>query len=146
MGDKAGFAPSPAGPDGRRAPFVEGFGMSVSSRIPPERQERAIQFVRWFLSPATQSNWTERTSLSFSAARLKDPKYLATRPYLEAYAETLQCMRGFWSVQPAEALVAQLEKHIGDAVDGYVDTAKALDRLVLDWESTLRQAGLLSQY
>ncbi|NJN53976.1 MAG: extracellular solute-binding protein [Anaerolineae bacterium] len=55
--DSTGYFVNPAGPDGSHFASLGGQGISVISYISPERQQAALDFIRWFGQDNIQAAW-----------------------------------------------------------------------------------------
>lgn len=143
FGDKVGFAVVPAGPQGRVA-SLGGQGMSISTRISPGRQERAKQFIAWFLKRETQEKWiTKPAGFTANSAILASPEFRAKTPYNAPFADSVDSMRDFWNVPCFNELLEATQRYVGQAVDGDLATEEALKQLALEKERILKDAGLL---
>jgi multiple sugar transport system substrate-binding protein len=146
MGDKLGFVPVPAGRDGKRICMTEGLGLSLSSKISVERQDRATAFLKWFMSPETMRIWNSKVHFAYDLNTLSNSTWVASQPYLAAYRDSLDSIEGFWDVPVHVELMRSFQKHVGDAIDDYVEPQKALDDLVTECETVLREAYLLKEW
>jgi multiple sugar transport system substrate-binding protein len=143
LGERVGFAVVP-GHDGRRVASLGGQGLSISTKIAPERKALAQRFIAWFLQRPVQEKWiakpagfTANTDILASAA------FRAQTPYNAPFADSIDTMRDFWNVPVFNELLNVTQKHLGRALDGEVSPQDALDQLAADKERILKDAGLL---
>lgn len=142
-GERVGFAPVP-GKDGRRVASLGGQGLSISTRIAPERKELAKKFIAWFLQRPVQERWiTKPAGFTANTAILASPAFRAQTPYNAPFADSIDTMRDFWNVPVFNELLNVTQKQLGKAIDGEVPVRQALDELAREKERILEEAGLL---
>jgi len=143
MGDKAGFAVVP-GKDGKRVASLGGQGLSISTKIAPERQALAKEFIAWFLQRETQEKWiTKPAGFTASTEILSSAAFRAQTPYNGPFADSIATMQDFWNVPVFNELLNVTQKYLGKALDGEMATQEALDQLAAEKERILEEAGLL---
>ena len=132
------------GKDGKRVASLGGQGLSISSRIAPERKELAKKFIAWFLQRKVQEKWiTKPAGFTANTEILKSPAFRAQTPYNAPFADSIDTMRDFWNVPVYNELLNVTQKYIGQAIDGELPTKEALDKLAAEKERILKEAGLL---
>ena len=143
MGDRAGFFVVPRHGD-VRAISLGGQGFSISTKVSPEQQELAKQFIAWFQRTDVQEKW-----ITFPGCFTANTELLGSRafrdafPFNAAFAESLDYLRDFWNVPAYNELLAASLRNLGEALDGVRTPQEALDRLALEHELILRRANLL---
>lgn len=143
FGSKVGFATVPS-QDGKRIASLGGQGLSISTRIPPEQQALAKDFIAWFLKRETQEKWiTKPAGFTANTEILTSPEFRAKTPYNAPFADSIDSMRDFWNVPQFNELMNVTQRYVGQAVDGQMDTLEALRKLADEKERILREAGLL---
>jgi multiple sugar transport system substrate-binding protein len=143
FGERVGFAVVP-GKDGRRVASLGGQGLSISTRIPAERQELAKRFIAWFLQRSVQEQWiTKPAGFTANTEILASDAFRAQTPYNAPFADSIDNMRDFWNVPVFNELLNVTQKYIGQAIDGELPTQEALDKLAAEKERILQRAGLL---
>lgn len=143
MGAKAGFAMVPRKGE-RRAISLGGQGLSISTRIPPARQELAKRFIAWFLERETQEKWIQKPAGFTADTRiLSSAAFRAASPYNAAFADSIPHMRDFWNVPVFNELMAAAQQRVGEALDGVRSPEDALRMLAEEHERILRDAGEL---
>ena len=143
LGERVGFAVVPAH-EGRRVASLGGQGLSISTRIPPERQELAKRFIAWFLQREVQERWiTKPAGFTANTEILRSAEFRARTPYNGPFADSVDGMRDFWNVPEFNQLLNATQRYVGMAVDGEMDTRAALAELAREKERILQEAGLL---
>jgi multiple sugar transport system substrate-binding protein len=143
FGDQVGFAVVP-GKDGRRVASLGGQGLSISSKIAPERIELSKRFIAWFLQREVQEKWiTKPAGFTANTEILKSPEFRARAPYNAPFADSIDTMQDFWNIPVFNRLMALSQRYIGMAIDGEMGTTEALDALAKDTEDALREKDLL---
>ena len=129
MGDKAGFAVAPSHGD-RHVISLGGQGFSISNKVSAERQDRAKQFIAWFLTEDIQRQWIQKPA-GFTAHTgvLASEEFRAASPYNTAFAESLDHLQDFWNLPVYNELLAESQKYVGEALDGVKTPQEALDAL-----------------
>ncbi|GDY14529.1 ABC transporter substrate-binding protein [Planctomycetota bacterium] len=142
MGDKAGFFVMPT-QDGRRTISLGGQGLSISAKVPVERQEQAKKFIAWFLTEPVQRQWiTKDAGFTANTAILKSEAFRKAAPYNAAFADSLDSLQDFWNVPVYNELLAAAQKRLGEALDGVKTPAAALTELAKEHQDILTDAGL----
>lgn len=143
MGEQVAFARVPS-KDGRRVISLGGQGLSISTRIPPARQELAKRFIAWFLQRDVQEKWiTKPAGFTANVEILHSEAFRKASPYNAAFADSLDDLRDFWNVPVFNELMASAQARLGEALDGVRPDKEALDLLAGEHERILREAGLL---
>ena len=70
-GDKIGFFANPAGPDGEQFAQLGGQGISVVSYS--DKQDAALQYIKWFAKPDVQTKWWSLGGFSCLKAVVERP-------------------------------------------------------------------------
>jgi multiple sugar transport system substrate-binding protein len=143
MGARAGFTVVPQ-KDGRRVASLGGQGMSISTRIKPERQALAKKFIAWFEQTKIQEKWiTKPAGFTANTQILKTEAFRKATPYNAPFADSIDTMRDFWNLPPYNELLSVTQRYIGMAIDGEMDTMEALHKLADEKERILKENGLL---
>jgi len=142
MGDKAGFFKVPGRGD-RQVISLGGQGFSISTKIPPEQQELAKQFIAWFQQTGVQKQWiTHPGCFTANIALLNSEAFWQASPYNKTFAESLDHLQDFWNVPVYNELLAVAVRYIGESLDGIKTPQEALDQLAGEHELIFAQAGL----
>ncbi len=143
FGERVGFAVVPA-EQGRRVASLGGQGLSISTRIPPERQELAKRFIAWFLQRETQERWiTKPAGFTANTEILRSAAFRSRTPYNAPFADSIDSMQDFWNVPVFNQLLNATQRYVGLALDGEMETRAALVELAHEKERILQEAGLL---
>lgn len=137
-GAKIGYFANPS--EKTRGVQLGGQGISVVS-YSPNRSE-ALQYIKWFASPAVQKKWQAIGGSSAHNAVLKDPGYLKSAPYAAAFQDSMNMVVDFWAEPSYAQLMLAEQKRVHDFVVADKGTAKeALDALVADWKKIFKDDG-----
>ena len=140
-GGKSGYFPNPAGPSGQ---FAQLGGQGISVVAYSEKQDAALEYIKWFAQPSVQKKWWEAGGYSALKAVVEDPGFATSQPYAQTFLDSMAIVKDFW----AEPAYADLLLSMQDRVHSYViagdGTAKeALDGLVKDWIEVFEDEGKL---
>jgi multiple sugar transport system substrate-binding protein len=143
LGEQVGFAVVP-GKNGKRVASLGGQGLSISTKIAPERKELAKKFIAWFLRREVQEQWiTKPAGFTANTEILASREFREQTPYNAPFADSIDTMRDFWNVPVFNELLAVTQKYLGKAIDGELPAAEALAQLATEKERILEEAGLL---
>jgi multiple sugar transport system substrate-binding protein len=143
LGDQVGFAVVP-GKNGRGVASLGGQGLSISTKIAPERKELAKKFIAWFLQRKVQEQWIKKPAgFTANTEILASEEFRAQAPYNAPFADSIDTMRDFWNVPVFNELLNVTQKQLGKALDGELPAQEALDQLAGEKERILKEAGLL---
>lgn len=140
-GGKSGYFPNPAGPAGQ---FAQLGGQGISVVAYSEKQDAAVEYIKWFAQPEIQARWWELGGYSALRAVVEDPGFAASQPYAQTFLDSMAIVKDFWA-EPAYAdLLLPMQERIHNYVIAGEGTAKdALDGLVRDWTEVFEDAGKL---
>jgi multiple sugar transport system substrate-binding protein len=141
--EKVGFFPVPSKGD-RRVTTLGGQGISISAKVPAEKQEAAKKFIAWLIKTDTQKKWVAMPAcFTGNAEILKSEEFRKASPYNAAFADSLDVLQDFWNVPCYNELIAASLRHLGEAVDGKTPPAEALKKLAEEHETLMKENGLL---
>ncbi len=140
-GDKSGYFPNPPGPFGQFAQ-LGGQGISVVSYS--DKQDAALEYIKWFAQPEIQSRWWELGGYSALRAVVEEPGFAESRPYAQTFLDSMAIVKDFWA-EPAYAdLLLAMQDEVHDYVVAGNGTAQeALDDLVEEWTIIFEDEGKL---
>ncbi len=140
-GGKSGYFPNPAGPSGQFAQ-LGGQGISVVSYS--EKQDAALEYIKWFAQPEIQAQWWELGGYSALKAVVEDPGFATSQPYAQTFLDSMAIVKDFWA-EPAYAdLLLSMQERVHNYVIAGDGTAQeALDGLVEDWVEVFEDEGKL---
>jgi multiple sugar transport system substrate-binding protein len=141
-GDKTGYFPNPAGPNGDRFAQLGGQGISVVAYS--DQQEQALSYIKWFAQPEVQAKWWSLGGFSCLKAVVEDPGFAATAPYAQTFLDSMAIVKDFWAEPSYASLLQASQKRLHDyAVAGQGTAKEALDLLVEDWTEVFEDDGKL---
>lgn len=139
-GEKSGFFPMPKGD--KQLAQLGGQGISVVKYS--DKQEAALEYIKWFAQPAIQQRWWDAGGASTHMAVLGKPGFEKSASYAPVYLESMKIVKDFW----AEPTYAQLLLAMQNRAHNYVVAGKgtpqeALDGLLKDWTEIFKEDGKL---
>ncbi len=141
-GGKTGYLVNPAGPGGERFAQLGGQGISVVSYS--EKQDMALEYIKWFAQPEVQQKWWTMGGFSALRAVVEDPAFAASQPYAQTYLDSMAIVKDFWAEPSYASLLQASQKRFHDFVVAGQGTAQeALDGLVSDWTEVFEDEGKL---
>jgi multiple sugar transport system substrate-binding protein len=142
--DKVGFFVNPAGPYGDRFASLGGQGMSIIAYISKERQQAALDFIKWFAQDKTQQRWAELGGYTCNVKALKSDAFLKGQIYNPAFAETMTFVKDFWNIPAYGPLLQIAQKYFGRYIVEGVGTAKeCMDGMAKEQDQVLRDNGYI---
>lgn len=143
VGGKLGFFANPGGPAGRGV-SLGGQGFSISTKVAPERQEKAKKFIAWFLQKPVQEKWiTKEAGFTANTEILSSEAFKKAAPYNPTFAESLNHVRDFYNVPEFNELLTVSQTHLAQALNGSAEPQAALDKIAAEHEKILKEAGHL---
>jgi multiple sugar transport system substrate-binding protein len=137
-----GYFAMPAGPSGKRFAALGGQGLSIVSYS--KNKEASMKFLEWFVKEDTQKKWAKLGGYTCNAAILKSDEFRKATPYNEAFYQTMQMVKDFWTVPEYAELLTQANKRWHSYVVGGKGTPEEVNAaLAKDWEATLKKYGSL---
>ncbi len=141
-GDKIGFFPNPAGPNGEHFAQLGGQGISVVAYS--DHKDAAFQYIKWFADKDVQAKWWKLGGYSCLKAVVDAPDFKTSQPYAPAFLESMAIVKDFWAEPSYASLLQAMQKRVHDYVVAGNGTAQqALDSLVKDWTGTFQDDGKL---
>jgi len=142
--DKVGYFVNPAGPDGQQFAALGGQGMSIISYISKDRQQAALDFIKWFAQDKTQARWAELGGYTCNVKALQSDAFLKSQPYNPAFAKTMTMVKDFWNIPAYAPLLASAQKNLHKYIVENVGTAKeAMDTMAAEQDKILREGGYI---
>jgi multiple sugar transport system substrate-binding protein len=139
-GEKSGFFAMPKGD--KQLAQLGGQGISVVKYS--DKQEAALEYIKWFAQPGIQQRWWDAGGASTHTSVLGKPGFEKSASYAPVYLESMKIVKDFW----AEPTYAQLLLAMQNRVHNYVVAGKgtpqeALDGLLKDWSEIFKEDGKL---
>jgi multiple sugar transport system substrate-binding protein len=139
-GGKTGYLVNPAGPGGERFAQLGGQGISVVSYS--EKQDAALEYIKWFAQPDVQKKWWAAGGFSCLRAVVEDPSFVTSQPYAGTFLDSMAIVKDFWAEPTYATLLQASQKRFHDYVVAGNGSAKdALDGLIADWAETFEDDG-----
>jgi multiple sugar transport system substrate-binding protein len=139
-GDKSGYFPNPAGPDGKKFAQLGGQGISVVAAS--TKQKAALEYIKWFAQPEVQAKWWQMGGYSALRAVVEDPGFAKSQPYAQTFLDSMAIVKDFWAEPAYASLLQASQKRFHNYVVAGNGTAKeALDGLVSDWKDIFEDEG-----
>jgi multiple sugar transport system substrate-binding protein len=137
-GDKSGFFVNPS--ELVSASTLGGQGISVVAYS--EKQDLALQYIKWFAQPDVQKKWWELGGYSCHVAVLDDPDFPNSQPFAAGFLEAMAGVKDFWQEPTYAELLQAMQKRVHDYVVADQGTAQeALDKLIEDWTIVFEDDG-----
>lgn len=139
-----GYFANPAGPDGKRHAALGGQGMSIISYVSPERQQAAMDFIKWFAQEDTQKEWALYGGYTCNINVLQSAEFLEVAPYNAAFAETMTFVKDFWNIPVFGDLLLVAQTELGKyIVSGEGTAQEAMDNIAAQHDAILKEAGVI---
>jgi multiple sugar transport system substrate-binding protein len=139
-GDKSGFFVNPG--QNIEASTLGGQGISVVSYS--DKQDQALQYIKWFADPEVQKKWWSLGGYSCHKAVLGDPNFPNTAPFAGDFLKAMNGVKDFWQEPTYAELMQAMQKRVHDFVVADKGTAQeALDKLRDDWIEVFQDDGKL---
>jgi multiple sugar transport system substrate-binding protein len=140
-GDRIGFFVNPS--EKVAASTLGGQGISVVSYS--EKQDAALEYIKWFAQPDVQKKWWSLGGYSCHNAVLNDPGFKDSQPFAADFLVAMGQVQDFWQ-EPAYAdlLLTMQERLHNYIVAGQGTAQEALDGLVEDWTEVFEDEGKIT--
>jgi multiple sugar transport system substrate-binding protein len=139
-GDVSGFFVNPA--QNVAASVLGGQGISVVAYS--DKQDAALEYIKWFAQPEIQAKWWELGGYSCHNSVLNDPGFKDSRPFAADFLKAMDGVQDFWQEPAYAELLLAMQKRLHDYVVADQGTAQeALDMLIEDWTETFEDEGKL---
>lgn len=139
-GDKSGYFPNPAGPTGIQFAQLGGQGISVVAAS--DKQQEALDYIKWFAQPEIQKKWWSLGGYSALRSVVEDPGFATSQPYAQTFLDSMAIVKDFWAEPSYASLLQASQKRFHDYVVAKQGTAKdALDGLAEDWKDIFEDEG-----
>lgn len=139
-GDKIDFFVNP--PQKIAASTLGGQGISVVAYS--DKQDQALQYIKWFAQPDVQAKWWSLGGYSAANSVLQDPGFIDSQPFAGDFLEAMDGVMDFWQEPVYAELLLAMQKRLHDYVVADIGTAQeALDKLVEDWTEIFEDEGKL---
>ena len=139
---KIGFSVPPHAPDHMPAPPLGHFIGGIPRNVPKERQQAALNFLRWFQTYDAQVKYTEAggppVRFDVLASDMnKKPEFR----WMKALGEGLKYSRQMWTVQEGAQLTAVFDLRLNQAVTGELTSTGALNTIAGEIHDIMQKGG-----
>ncbi len=119
-------------------------GQGISVVAYSDKQDAALQYIKWFAKPDVQAKWWKLGGYSCSNAVLNDPGFKDSTVFAADFLEAMGGVQDFWQEPVYAELLLAMQKRMHDYVVADQGTAKeALDGLIVDWTGIFEEEGKL---
>jgi multiple sugar transport system substrate-binding protein len=140
-----GMMPGTTGADGKlvRWSNIGGQPFVLTTWTTDAQIKEAVEFVKWWLSPAIQHQFASAGGQSAVRSVYSDPKYVGYRPWNRAWAASLDWQKDVWHVPQFFELLTQQQDQFDLAITGKQDAKTTLDNIAKFQQKLLKEAGLI---
>ncbi|UUZ75795.1 extracellular solute-binding protein [Polaromonas sp. P1(28)-13] len=139
-GEKTGFFTNPK--LAASVATLGGQGLSVVKYS--DRQDLALEYVKWFAQPEIQQRWWDLGGFSCHTDVLDKPGFENSKSYALVFLESMKIVKDFWQEPSYAELLLAMQKRVHDyVVVGAGSPQQALDGLLLDWAGIFVRDGKL---
>lgn len=119
-------------------------GQGISVVAYSDKQDAALQYIKWFAKADVQAKWWKLGGYSCSNAVLNDPGFKDSTVFAADFLEAMGSVQDFWQEPVYAELLLAMQKRMHDYVVADQGTAKeALDGLIVDWTGIFEEEGKL---
>jgi multiple sugar transport system substrate-binding protein len=137
-GDVSGFFANP--PQLVEGSTLGGQGISVVAYS--DKQEEALQYIKWFAQPEVQAKWWKLGGYSCHVKVAGAPDFAQSTPFAGEFLKAMGSVKDFWQEPTYAELLLAMQKRVHDYVVADQGTAQeALDKLIEDWTVTFEDDG-----
>ncbi|MEL7459476.1 MAG: extracellular solute-binding protein [Pseudomonadota bacterium] len=139
-GDKIDFFVNP--PQNQAGSTLGGQGISVVAYS--DKQDAALEYIKWFANPDVQAKWWELGGYSAHNSVLGADDFPDSAPFAGDFLVAMDGVQDFWQEPAYAELLLAMQKRLHDYIVADVGTAQeALDKLIEDWTETFEDEGKL---
>ncbi len=139
-GDKSGFFAMPKGDK----QFAQLGGQGISVVKYSDKQEAALEYMKWFAQPSIQQRWWDAGGASAHNAVLNKPGFATSTSYAQVYLDSMKIVKDFWAEPSYAQLLLAMQKRVHNyVVAGNGTPQEALDGLLKDWTEIFKEDGKL---
>lgn len=140
-----GMMPGTIGADGKMVRWsnIGGQPFVLTTWTTDIQTKEAVEFVKWWLSPAIQHQFAAAGGQSAVKAVYSDPKYVTYRPWNRAWAASLDWQKDVWHVPQFFELLTEQQDQFDLAITGKQDAKTTLDNVAKFQQNLLKEAGMI---
>ncbi|MGF1631793.1 MAG: ABC transporter substrate-binding protein [Kiloniellaceae bacterium] len=137
-GDVSGFFANP--PQLVEGSTLGGQGISVVAYS--DKQDEALQYIKWFAQPSVQAKWWQLGGYSCHKDVAGAPDFATSTPFAGEFLKAMGSVKDFWQEPTYAELLLAMQKRVHDYVVADQGSAQeALDLLIEDWTETFEDDG-----
>ena len=137
-GEKTGFFTNPK--MHAEGATLGGQGLSVVQYS--DKQDLALEYVKWFAQPTIQQKWWDMGGFSCHKAVLDKPGFANSTPYAKVFLESMKIVKDFWQEPSYAELLQAMQKRVHNyVVVGEGTPQAAMDGLLSDWNAIFAREG-----
>jgi multiple sugar transport system substrate-binding protein len=139
-GEKTGFFVNPK--MASAGATLGGQGISVVKYS--DKQELALEYLKWFAQPAVQKKWWDSGGFSCHNTVLDAPGFEKSTSYAPVFLDSMKIVKDFWQEPSYAQLLLAMQKRTHDyVVAGKGTPQEAMDGLLKDWTEVFKEDGKL---
>jgi multiple sugar transport system substrate-binding protein len=140
-----GMMPGTIGADGKMVRWsnIGGQPFVLTTWTTDSQIKEAVEFVKWWLSPAIQHQFAAGGGQSAVKAVYSDPKYVTYRPWNRAWAASLDWQKDVWHIPQFFELLTEQQDQFDLAITGKQNAKATLDNVAKFQQNLLKGAGLI---
>jgi multiple sugar transport system substrate-binding protein len=139
-GEKSGFFVMPKGDKH----FAQLGGQGISVVKYSDKQNEALEYLKWFAQPSIQQRWWDAGGASTHLAVLNKPGFEKSTAYAQVYLDSMKIVKDFWAEPSYAQLLLAMQKRVHNYVVAKQGTPQeALDGLLKDWTEVFKEDGKL---
>lgn len=139
-GDVSGFFANPE--QDVQGSALGGQGISVVAYS--DKQDEALQYIKWFAQLPVQARWWELGGYSVHVGVAGADDFPTSTPFAAEFLKAMGSVQDFWQEPTYAELLQSMQKRAHDYVVADVGTAQeALDKLLADWIEVFEDDGKL---
>jgi multiple sugar transport system substrate-binding protein len=140
-----GQMPGTIGPDGKMVRWsnIGGQPFVLTTWTTDAQIKEAVEFVKWWLSPAIQHQFAAAGGQSAIKSVYSDPKYVTYRPWNRAWAPSLDWQKDVWHVPQFFELLTEQQDQLDLAITGKQNAKTTLENIAKFQQNLLTEAGLI---
>ena len=124
------------------AATLGGQGLSVVSYS--DKQDLALQYMKWFARPDVQQKWWDLGGYSCHKDVLNSPDFVNSAVYAQGFLDSMGIVKDFWQEPTFVELMLPMQEHVHNFVVNGEGTAQAaLDNIIEEWVEVFEADGKL---
>ena len=137
-GEKTGFFAIPKG----SVHHAQLGGQGISVVKYSDKQDMALEYMKWFAQPAIQQKWWEGGGFTCLNEILNQAGFATSTSYAQVFQDSMKMVKDFWADPSYAQLLLAMQSRVHDYVVAGKGTAKgALDALEKDWVEVFKEDG-----